>query len=175
MALFVDGMPCGLCGDPMDVMDHEEIECFAPVTANRRDPTWELSDGCFHQACLRPDLPGAETRQRAAEFQDRLRTWPPNCVHCGEHITRPDDFFGLPYLVSSPDHPLYPFNCSYLHIGCLPFWSALDRVHALLTQLLDSGSWDPDALSVYPELIESALATRREAEPGPCGGDPPRV
>ena len=50
MAIFVEGMDCVLCGKAM-VMS-ESIRSFPPLTANRSDPIFVVSDAAVHEACF---------------------------------------------------------------------------------------------------------------------------
>ncbi len=50
LALFIDGMECPLCGKP--IMLSEDVKLFPPLTSDRTDPMWEISDSAVHSHCF---------------------------------------------------------------------------------------------------------------------------
>ncbi|MDO8543897.1 MAG: hypothetical protein Q7S40_25925 [Opitutaceae bacterium] len=51
MAIFIEGMTCHFCGQPMR-RDSDRIS-FSPFVVSQLDPLWVFSDGSFHAECVR--------------------------------------------------------------------------------------------------------------------------
>lgn len=144
MAIFISGMTCPLCGQPMT--DGAEVSGYPAFISNKRDPLYLFSDGVFHRRCL-------EAHPSASILEQRYEAWrtanrPPAriCRISGKLITDPDDYLGVGFLVESPSHELYPFNWAHFSRHELKGWVHRDELRAAVERLAQSTEWEGDSL-----------------------------
>lgn len=158
MVLFVRGMKCGICGDP--IREGEPLAGFPPFVPNRLDPLFMFSDGVFHQSCLEDHPLGSEALAQYAELRERLAPERRICASCGKRIDDPDDYFSTARLVGDSSHPLYRFNFLQLHKRCFGSWPHTAELKRLLSALEASGAWESSSLvSEIDDYEKSARST----------------
>jgi hypothetical protein len=139
VAIFIDGMPCGLCAVPMRASDG--IVGFPAFVGNEADPLLKFSDAVVHDACFRREPLAGQVEERVRELGENWEPAQRRCRACDEPITTPDEYFGLGHLTDDPTHALHPFNYAHLHRVCVKRWPDLGRVRTLANEQLASGAW----------------------------------
>jgi hypothetical protein len=135
MAIFLPGMKCPLCGQPINRGD--EYLMFGPFVANENDPLWLFSDGAFHAACVRKHPLG--TNVVAFHEESLRRTADRRCSISGALITDHNRYLGMGGLTSDSNDPLYRFNFAQFDCAALVDWPERKAFAALLTDALTSG------------------------------------
>src|SRR5438270_18446 len=87
MAVFIPGMPCGLCGQPIQPHRGQDVISFRPFLSNQLDALWEFSDCVFHAACFETHPLAQQVLARLQEMQEKVPTWPPPCALCGRIVS----------------------------------------------------------------------------------------
>lgn len=140
MALFVPGMLCRLCGQPMTA--EHEIVMFRPFVPNERDPLFQFSDVVLHASCFRQH----PLSEKAVKLHERAiqSSRPGNrvCIVCGQAILAPDDYFGAGLVSSNPASPLFEFNFVQLHCSHLSQWDRFEDFRRLVSRIQDSDAWE---------------------------------
>lgn len=149
MAVFIHGVPCALCGNPVDTA--EDAVAFAPFVGNRADPLFIFSDAVVHPECLERHPLGARAREMHMETiasncpQKRI------CLVCGRTIDDPDDYFGTGMLSSDPVDPLTEFNNVHLHVSHAASWPRLPELRRIIQERERTGAWQGARLSLSEE------------------------
>jgi hypothetical protein len=155
MALFVPGMSCPLCGQP--IKPDEERTLFSPFVANENDPLRVFHDGVFHTVCVRKHPLGP----KALAMQDELlkKTAPQNrrCSISGRMITDPDRYLSMGVLTSDPNDPLYRFNFAQFDRVALADWPERKTLAGLICDALASGRMKGKAIEWLHQQIENPL------------------
>jgi hypothetical protein len=75
MALFMTGLPCQICGKPIQGVDEATIfPAFLPGT----HPLWRYSDSVFHAACFQSDPHRRDVERLLQKRQDHWARRPPS-------------------------------------------------------------------------------------------------
>lgn len=139
MALFIPGMLCALCGQPM--VAAADVLILSPFVANRADPLFVFSDAAIHKACFARH-PLAREAQRWHDEAARQRM--PNervCAVCGIVIEDPDDYFGTGLLSRDVNSPVARYNFVHLHRSHAEKWSGLHKLREWMDAAQASGAW----------------------------------
>lgn len=138
MALHLPGMPCALCGKPVD--DGSQPEFFSPLVGNRLDPIYAFSDAGVHKKCLDAHPAGrrAVAMQEAGHLAFRHRA----CRVCGGAIATPDEYVGTGCLSSDPSSPLFEFNFHQFHQDHVSQWARLAEFRRVVETVQSSPMWD---------------------------------
>jgi len=145
MAIYVAGVPCGLCGLPVDPGDEKVL--FPPFVPNRRDPLHVFSDGVFHQRCVAEHSLGERATRAAATAalgDPRVQT----CVVCGKSFTGPDDYFATGYLGADVDE----FNFICVHPSHFDRWERAAEFREVVLRLQQGDAWDGPRIVFEPLL-----------------------
>ncbi|RYG29864.1 hypothetical protein EON81_25955 [bacterium] len=163
MAMFVYGMPCGLCGQ--DMYPEDGLVSFSPFVSNPDDPTYPFHDATVHELCLRTYPAGEEALRRAEVAHQRPK---PSCLFCGLTLSRPpqdprppyryedEEVLGLPHMVYSPKSPAFRYNHTLFHRGCLSDDVARDEIYRVVESLRSLRYWKDssvDGLLRYLGLV----------------------
>ena len=148
MALFISGMECSLCCQP--ITNENELIAFGPFVANRRDPLYVFSDAVFHRACFERHSLSEKAIQRHKDVvqhggYERLR-----CVVCNEIITDPDEYFYVGFLTDDPTNPLFEFNYIQFHVSHFLSWNRAADFQRLVTEFFSSDGWKGPQLKFDP-------------------------
>lgn len=135
MAVFIPGMKCPLCGQPINRGD--EYIMFGPFVANENDPLWLFSDGVFHAACVHRHPLGTKAVALHEEFV--RRGVDRRCSISGALVTDPNRYLGLGVLTSEVNDPLYRFNFARFDRVALADWPERKTIAAMLGDALASG------------------------------------
>jgi hypothetical protein len=144
MAIFISGVPCRLCGEPMS--SAQDVVMFGAFVANQAAPLLLFSDGSFHAACFQRHPLADAALARYQECQERISPSKRICIACERLITDPDDYLGVGHLVDDPAHPLNSLNYAHFHRTCLPRWPGVQGLLKELETLNVSGTWKGAAL-----------------------------
>ena len=129
--IFIKGMECPLCNNKIN--DTDEMIGFPPITSNKKDPLWIISDSAIHKVCYDNFLYKNEMEKVLNLYANSMKTKKRNkCDICNEQIIDPDEFFTLGYLTFNENDELYKFNFFKLHKKCI---SQIKDVHKLLNLL----------------------------------------
>lgn len=153
MAIFVSGMPCGICGEPME--SAEEVHGFPPFVYNQKDPLHLFSDGVFHKACLENHPLGQAALRRVQLHIDNNKPANRVCRITGEQITDPDDYFSLGYLTDNLDSELSKWNYAHFKKSSLERWSEIKTLIGFLEELRDSGEWEMSGINWIIDELKS--------------------
>lgn len=159
MAIFISGMPCGICGKPMESV--EEIHGFPPFVYNKKDPLYLFSDGVFHKDCLENHPLGLVVLRRVQLHIDNNKPTSRVCRITGEQITDPDDYFSLGYLTDNLDNELSKWNYAHFKKSSLEGWSEIQALIGSLGTLRDSGEWEISSINWIIDELESFDASTR--------------
>lgn len=144
MALFIPGMPCIVCGQPM--MASGDVMMFAAFVANRADPIFEFSDAAIHKTCFDQHPLSMEAKRWHDEAIHRAGPGKRICVVCGAVITEPDDYFGTGLLSHDASSPLFEYNFVHLHRSHAARWSGLHKLQERIAAAHSSGTWQGSML-----------------------------
>ena len=138
MSLFVEGMKCRLCGQPMT--SNQSILGFQPFVANERDRLHLFHDGVFHESCVEKHPLGLEARRwnkKAIESgsPEMRRSFVTN-----KPITDLSDYLPVGFLTSDEKNPLYEFNFAHFSKSELRTWNRLDELTETLRREQESGN-----------------------------------
>jgi hypothetical protein len=136
MAIFISGMICPICSQPIEGTD--EFVAFPPFVENEIDPLWIFSDSVLHQKCF-DEHPLSTQALLRYEVTRKLRVRPKTCVVCKMDVTTPDDYFVLGHLTDDINDPLFEYNYTQFHLSHLSQWADLDLICALITEARRSG------------------------------------
>lgn len=165
MALYLPGMPCGLCLRPFEACERPVF--FSPLVPNRLDPLFVFNDAGFHQSCLDSHPMG----RRAVEIQGEARHsfTPQNrlCETCGGSIDDPDAYEGTGCLSSDPSSLLSHFNFLHFHRNHIAQWPRLAEFRRLIESVQASPMWSGTMIEFHED---PALGFRWIA---PSQGKPP--
>lgn len=139
MAILIEKMKCGLCGNP--IMKGESTVSFSSFISNEAAPLFHFSDSAFHRGCFEKHPSARAVEARYAEVREQNKPENRRCLVCRRIITNPDDFFFLGCLTDDSSNPLYRLNCAHLHRSCLSQWPDLPTVSAFAEKQLESGAW----------------------------------
>ncbi len=160
MALFIPGMHCAICAQP--VASSNEAVLFPPFCANKADPLYILSDAVIHEACGECDPRVGHVKQRLEEA--KRKTSDRRCLVCGETITDYEDYVAFGFLIDDHDHPLYRYNYVQFHRMHLSDWNALQSAISHIEELDASEGWMGDSLKQLLTALRSAAASNGSVE-----------
>jgi hypothetical protein len=155
MVLFMAGMPCAICHEPIGA--EESKVGFSPFVGNEADPLFRFNDSVVHSECLRRDPLGLEAQERHAFALAQNAYASRVCLICGQHINNPNEYFGLGFLTNDSSDELHCLNFKHFHSACLPLWDDLERVHALAADRLRTGKWRGRAMQRLEETLRKAI------------------
>src|SRR5258708_331656 len=118
MALFIPGVPCAICKQPVAAGDQT---LFPPFTGNQADPVYKFSDGVAHEKCY-CEAPEWEAVESVLARLDEMRR-NKVCVICHQPILHSDEYFALTLLSDDPTNALSLWNFTWFHRSCLPKWA----------------------------------------------------
>lgn len=145
MAMYVPGVPCGLCGRP--VRSDEDHVLFPPFTGNRRDPLYVFSDGVFHRSCVVSDPRGGQA-ERVAAITVQARPSSQRCAVCGESFAGPETYFTTAYLGAAE----HGWNFLCLHPTCFTHWTRAGAFRKRVEQMQRGDLWDGPRIVFEPSL-----------------------
>jgi hypothetical protein len=154
MALIVTGMPCRICGQPMN--SSQGLTTFTAFVSNQSDPVFFFNDAAFHTTCFEKHPLAEKAMKRMDEVLEHCRYDKRICTVCNHIITDPDDYFGFFHLTEDVEHPLYPYNYLHFHLSHLAEWEDLPRAYQLIKVLRDSGTWTGKGLDYLLQAIENS-------------------
>ncbi|MCP3097668.1 hypothetical protein LZ198_02125 [Myxococcus sp. K15C18031901] len=134
--VFVGGMPCGICGKPIEGRPGARLPHFV---RNRLDPLFPLSGLAFHEACFENHPLRELAERRSEEYLEKVKEPHRRCVVCGEEIDT--DWYNTWYLSGDPSSPLYEFNYLHFHRQHLHAWARYEEFRRLVEVLEASGSY----------------------------------
>lgn len=140
MAIFVAGMLCVVCREPIQTAD--ECVIFPPFVANRNDPLVVFHDGVVHRACLQDHPLGGDAVRRSNEVVERGAPAARQCAVCLDVITNPDDYFGTGYLADPGSDPVAEFNYLHLHLSHFLRWDRAEEFRHCVEAFISSPHWD---------------------------------
>lgn len=153
MAIFITGMTCKLCGQPMKSDD--DIISFPPFVSNSKDVLYLFNDGSFHKVCF-------ESHPLSNKAIERLKLHFENnsasrriCRITNEHIDDPDDFFSLGYLTSDDESELAKWNYAHFKKSAIKNWDKLDIIIDLLEHHQARSEWEHSDLQWIIDELKS--------------------
>ena len=139
MAIFVPGMKCPLCNNP--ITREQARRLFPPFVKNSLDPLCLFHDATVHEDCLLRD-PRRDALEAVMALRARARRLPKTCIVCHEPIGHTKDCFSTEYLTSDPSNALYAYNYINIHRDHLEQWDRWDEFARLATLLQASDAWN---------------------------------
>lgn len=130
MAIFINGMKCPLCGEPM--FADQSVRMFKPFVSNPDDPLVVFNDATVHETCFLNDKRAVAAERRYKAFLDANAPASRVCRASGKLITDPDDYFALGFLTDDPSEPLHEFNWAHFSKDALGRWRERESLLALL-------------------------------------------
>ena len=142
MAIFLEGMRCGLCGKAM--YESDKLISFPAFVANPQDPIYPFSDATVHSTCLETYPSGQEA---LFQFDFIKSNFPIECMICGLSVNKPaedtragflyleQEVIRLPHLVYSPLSSAYNYNFAVFHRKCLPGWPERETLRSAIEGL----------------------------------------
>jgi hypothetical protein len=152
MAIFIPGMKCRFCGQPVDKKD---ARLFPPFCGNLADPLHRFDDAVVHLVCFSKDPFSAAVNRRLSRIYE-ARTAPHICLVCGSPIAVPDEMFSTGIFTDDLLDPLRELNLLKFHDRCIAKWVGLPRALELADGAIKSGQWKGDGMKLFMTQLKKA-------------------
>ena len=139
MALFIAGMECPVCHEPIGRED--DYRGFPPFVRDRADPLYVFHDATVHVHCVEQHAFAREL----AHTMNRIelsRSGHASCVVCHGPIGSPGELLTTGYLTSDKSNPLFELNFINFHRSHLQQWPRRAEFSRLVRTLEESPTWE---------------------------------
>jgi len=152
MGLFVEGMLCQICGQP--IVGRQEITSLPSLGSDTNDPLFVYGDCTFHTGCIARLGVYPEIQERVNRIVEMTRNRPPKCDICGQPIQHWNDIVAFTRLTSETSGILSGFCYKQFHKQCLKHDDRLPDLTLALRRLHSSGEWGGEQLELWLSDID---------------------